>query len=61
MGKLKLTVYEEQTRPCKVPEEIFDLLGFTFGRRYSATTVKPNVPCGHQSKASGAWSKRSMR
>ena len=43
MGKLKLTVNEEKTRLCKVPEETFDFLGFTFGRRYSATTGKPRV------------------
>jgi RNA-directed DNA polymerase len=40
MGKLKLTVNEEKTRICKVPEGEFDFLGFTFGRRYSATTGK---------------------
>jgi len=38
MGKLKLTVNEEKTRLCKASEEEFDFLGFTFGRRYSATT-----------------------
>src|SRR6516162_9530705 len=38
MGKLKLTVNEETTRICKVPEGEFDFLGFTFGRRYSRTT-----------------------
>jgi group II intron reverse transcriptase/maturase len=38
MGKLKLTVNEEKTRICKVPEGEFDFLGFTFGRMYSATT-----------------------
>jgi RNA-directed DNA polymerase len=37
MGKLKLTVNEEKTRICKVPEE-FDFLGYTFGRLYSART-----------------------
>jgi RNA-directed DNA polymerase len=40
MGKLKLTVNEEKTRLCKVPEGEFDFLGYTFGRRYSATTGK---------------------
>jgi RNA-directed DNA polymerase len=40
MGKLKLTVNEEKTRICKVPEGEFDFLGFTFGRRYSSTTGK---------------------
>ena len=43
MGKLKLTVNEEKTRICKVPEGEFDFLGFTFGRRYSATTGKASV------------------
>ncbi len=38
MGKLKLTVNEEKTRICKVPEERFDFLGYTFGRMYSART-----------------------
>jgi hypothetical protein len=38
MSKLKLTVSEEKTRICKVPEEEFDFLGYTFGRMYSART-----------------------
>ena len=38
MGKLKLTVNEEKTRICKVPEGEFDFLGYTFGRMYSPTT-----------------------
>ena len=38
MGKLKLTVNEEKTRICGVPEEEFDFLGYTFGRMYSART-----------------------
>jgi RNA-directed DNA polymerase len=38
MGKLKLTVNEEKTRLCKVPEGEFDFLGHTFGRMYSART-----------------------
>jgi len=38
MGKLKLTVNEEKTRICKVPEGEFDFLGYTFGRRYSPKT-----------------------
>jgi RNA-directed DNA polymerase len=40
MGKLKLTVNEEKTRICKVPEGEFDFLGYTFGRMYSAKTGK---------------------
>jgi group II intron reverse transcriptase/maturase len=38
MGKLKLTVNEEKTRICKVPEGEFDFLGYTFGRMYSPKT-----------------------
>jgi RNA-directed DNA polymerase len=38
MGKLKLTVNEQKTRTCKVPEGEFDFLGYTFGRMYSART-----------------------
>jgi len=38
MGKLKLTVNEEKTRICRVPEGQFDFLGYTFGRMYSART-----------------------
>jgi RNA-directed DNA polymerase len=35
MSKLKLTVNENKTRVCKLPEEKFDFLGYTFGRCYS--------------------------
>src|ERR1700730_819121 len=38
IGKLKLTVNEEKTRICKVPEDEFDFLGYTFGRMYMRTT-----------------------
>jgi hypothetical protein len=38
MSRLKLTVNEEKTRICKVPEGEFDFLGFTFGRIYSQRT-----------------------
>ena len=43
MGKLKLTVNEEKTRICKVPEETFDFLGYTFGRMYSARTGQARI------------------
>jgi RNA-directed DNA polymerase len=38
MERLKLTVNEEKTRICSVPEEYFDFLGYTFGRCYSTQT-----------------------
>ena len=53
MGKLKLTVNEEKTRICKVPEGQFDFLGYTFGRIYSPATGKARL---------GMWpSKKSIR
>ena len=38
MGRLKLTVNETKTKTCRVPEETFDFLGYTFGRCYSRRT-----------------------
>jgi hypothetical protein len=38
MSKLKLTVNEQKTRICRVPEESFDFLGYTLGRCYSPKT-----------------------
>ena len=38
MRKLKLMVNETKTRVCKLPEESFDFLGYTFGRCYSPQT-----------------------
>jgi group II intron reverse transcriptase/maturase len=38
MAKLKLTVNEKKTRVCRLPEEKFDFLGYTFGRCYSPKT-----------------------
>jgi group II intron reverse transcriptase/maturase len=38
MSKLKLTVNEAKTRLCRVGEESFDFLGYTFGWLYSPRT-----------------------
>ena len=38
MGKLRLTVNEKKTRICRLPEETFNFLGYTFGRLYSFRT-----------------------
>ena len=38
MIRLKLTVNETKTRVCRLPEEKFDFLGYTFGRCYSPQT-----------------------
>jgi RNA-directed DNA polymerase len=43
MGRLKLTVNEEKTRICRIPEDTFDFLGYTFGRRYSPVTGKASI------------------
>jgi len=38
MSRLKLTVNEEKTRTCRLPNESFDFLGYTIGRCYSPKT-----------------------
>ena len=38
MAKLKLTVNEDKTQLCRIPDESFDFLGYTFGRLYSRKT-----------------------
>lgn len=38
MARLKLTVNEEKTHVCRIPQEHFDFLGYTFGRCYSQQT-----------------------
>jgi RNA-directed DNA polymerase len=43
MMKLKLTVNETKTRVCKLPEEKFDFLGYTFGRCYSPKTWRAYI------------------
>jgi RNA-directed DNA polymerase len=43
MSKLKLTVNEEKTRICRVPDGEFDFLGYTFGRMYSPVTGKARL------------------
>jgi len=46
MGKLKLSVNADKTRVCRVPEERFDFLGYSFGRLYSPRTGQPRM--GHR-------------
>ena len=38
MDRLKLTVNDEKTQHCRIPQEHFDFLGYTFGRCYSTQT-----------------------
>ena len=43
MMKLKLTVNETKTRVCKLPDEKFDFLGYTFGQCYSPKTGRAYI------------------
>src|ERR1700746_3835402 len=43
MTRVKLTVNEAKTRVCKLPEEKFDFLGYTFGRCYSPKTGRAYI------------------
>jgi len=51
MTKLKLTINEDKTRTCRIPEETFDFLGYTFGRLYSPKTGKARVGMRPSKKA----------
>ena len=43
MQKLKLTVNETKTHVCRLPDESFDFLGYTIGRRYSPKTGRAYI------------------
>lgn len=43
MARLKLTVNEAKTRRCRVPDEEFTFLGYTFGRNYSPRTGRSYI------------------
>jgi hypothetical protein len=43
MEKLGLKVNEDKTRLCRVPEETFEFLGYSFGRCYSTKTGKAYI------------------
>jgi RNA-directed DNA polymerase len=43
MGKLGLTVNEEKTRLCRIPQDTFDFLGYPFGRCYSPQTGRAYI------------------
>jgi RNA-directed DNA polymerase len=46
MERLKLTVNEAKTHLCRLPDETFDFLGYTFGRLWSRRTGRPYL--GHR-------------
>jgi RNA-directed DNA polymerase len=43
MSRLKLAVNEAKTHVCRVPDETFDFLGYTFGRCYSPKTGRAYI------------------
>ena len=43
MERLKLAVNEEKTQRCRIPQEHFDFLGYTFGRCYSTQTGRAYI------------------
>jgi RNA-directed DNA polymerase len=43
MSRLRLTVNETKTRLCRGPDEPFNFLGYTIGRRYSPKTGWPDM------------------
>jgi len=54
MGRLKLTVNEQKTRQCSLPDEPLTFLGFTFGRQVSWRTGRAYVaPAPAEKKVRG--------
>jgi group II intron reverse transcriptase/maturase len=51
MARLKLTVNKAKTRVCRVPDEPFDFLGYTFGRCWSPRTGRSYVAMRPSKKA----------
>ena len=41
MGRLRLTVNEEKTHLCRMSDQYFDFLRYTFGRGYATETGRP--------------------
>jgi group II intron reverse transcriptase/maturase len=51
MERLKLTVNEEKTTRCQIPQGRFDFLGYTFGRCYSPKTGRVYIGTRPSSKS----------
>ena len=60
MSKLKLTVNETKTRLCRLPEETFDFLGYTFGRCYSPRTGEAYLGLRRRGRRSRRCATRSV-
>jgi retron-type reverse transcriptase len=61
MGRLKLTVNEEKTRICRVRKASSTSWGTRLGGCIRRGPARHAWACGPRRRASGAWSKRSMR
>jgi RNA-directed DNA polymerase len=62
MEKLGLKVNEDKTRLCRVPEETFEFLGYSFGRCYSTKTGKVYIGTRpSQKKVKGIMERISQR
>ena len=57
MATLKLTVNETKTHVCRLPEETFDFLGYTFGRCYSPRRAEPISARGRRRRRSSDFAR----
>ena len=51
MERLKLTVNDDKTSLCRIPQERFDFLGYTFGRCYNSKTGRAYIGTRPSSKS----------
>jgi RNA-directed DNA polymerase len=51
MDRLKLTVNETKTHLCRLPDETFNFLGYTFGRLWSRRTGRSYLGCAPSAKS----------
>jgi len=61
MAKLRLTVNEEKTRLCRVPQERFEFLGYSFERCYAAGTGRAYLGTKPSRKKIAAVTRRISR
>lgn len=61
MDRLRVTVNEEKTRVCRLPQDSFDFLGYTIGRCYSPKTGRAYIGTRPRKKAIAAVRDRIRR
>jgi len=59
--RLKLTINEDKTHVCELPEGRFEFLGYSFERCYSEQSGRSYLGRAPPGKAFSAWSTRSAR